>query len=55
MKKKTKEKAKKRNPFFEGVKQGLEEAIAYADGTADKSQYRVHIPDDLDVRAIRQD
>jgi putative transcriptional regulator len=54
MKKKTKKKTKKRNPFFEDLKQSLKEAIAYADGTADKSLYRVHIPDELDVKAIRQ-
>ncbi len=51
MKTKTK---KKRNPFFEGVKQGLGEAIAYANGTADLSKYKVHIPKDVDVKAIRK-
>jgi len=47
-------KRKKPNPFYEGIKQGLEEAIAYARGEADLTQYRVHIPDDLDVKAIRR-
>jgi putative transcriptional regulator len=32
---------------------GLEQALAYAEGTADLSQYRVHVPKDIDVRAIR--
>jgi hypothetical protein len=29
---------------FDKIKQGLEEARAYLDGTADKSRYRVHPP-----------
>ena len=44
----------KKNHLFEGIKQGLEEAIAFANGTADLSQYKVHIPADLDVKAIRK-
>ncbi|MDR3772236.1 MAG: helix-turn-helix domain-containing protein [Terracidiphilus sp.] len=32
---------------------GFEEAIAFAEGTADMSLYRVHIPAEIDVRAIR--
>jgi putative transcriptional regulator len=35
------------------IKRGLEQALAYLDGTADLSQYRVHIPHEIDVRAIR--
>jgi putative transcriptional regulator len=49
-----KKKAKKRNPVYEGIKRGLEEAVAYAKGTADLSQYKVHIPGDIDVKAIRK-
>lgn len=30
------------------------QALAYATGEADPSQYRVHVPVTLDVRAIRQ-
>jgi putative transcriptional regulator len=37
----------------ESILRGLEEAIAFADGTADLSLYRVHIPAEIDVRAIR--
>ena len=48
-----KKKAKKRNPVFEGIKQGLEEALAYARGEADPSQYKVHIPKDIDVKRER--
>ncbi|HUD12345.1 MAG TPA: helix-turn-helix domain-containing protein [Terracidiphilus sp.] len=32
---------------------GMKEAIAFAEGTADMSLYRVHIPAEIDVRAIR--
>lgn len=35
------------------IKRGLEQAIAYMDGTADLSKYRVHVPKEIDVRAIR--
>jgi putative transcriptional regulator len=37
----------------ESIRRGLEEALAYAEGTADTSRYRVHIPEDIDVKAIR--
>lgn len=49
-----KKKNKKPNHLFEGIKQGLEEAIAFARGEGDLSQYKVHIPEDLDVKAIRK-
>ena len=32
---------------------GLEQALAFVDGSGDESQYRVHIPPEIDVRAIR--
>ena len=35
------------------IRRGLEEALAYAEGTADTSRYGVHIPEDIDVKAIR--
>ena len=35
------------------IRRGLEEALAYARGDADTSKYRVHVPQNLDVRAIR--
>lgn len=35
------------------IRRGLEQAVAYASGAADKDRYRVHVPRDLDVRAIR--
>lgn len=38
----------------ESIRRGLEEAIAYADGAADASRYGVHIPPEIDVKAIRR-
>jgi putative transcriptional regulator len=35
------------------ILRGLEEAVAYAAGDADESGYRVHVPRQMDVRAIR--
>ncbi len=37
----------------ESIRRGLVEALAYAGGTADTSCYGVHIPEDIDVKAIR--
>ena len=37
----------------ESIIRGLEEAFAFVNGTADESQYVVHIPTEIDVRAIR--
>ena len=37
----------------DSVRRGLEEALAYAEGTADKTAYRVHIPQTVDVKSIR--
>ena len=38
---------------FNKIMQGIEEARAYLDGTADKRRYRVHVPEKVDVRKIR--
>jgi len=35
------------------IKRGLEQALAYMEGTADVRRYRVHVPEEIDVRAIR--
>jgi len=35
------------------IRHGLEDALAYARGEADESKYRVHVPQRIDVRAIR--
>ena len=37
----------------DSILRGLEEAAAYVKGTADTSRYGVHIPEDIDVKAIR--
>ncbi len=37
----------------ESIRRGLEQAVAYAEGTADASTYRVHVPKQIDVKAIR--
>ncbi|HXQ66374.1 MAG TPA: helix-turn-helix domain-containing protein [Alphaproteobacteria bacterium] len=37
----------------ESIRRGLEEAVAYAKGKADARRYRLHIPQRIDVRAIR--
>lgn len=38
---------------FDKIVAGLESAKAYADSTADKRKYRVHVPEKLDVKKIR--
>jgi putative transcriptional regulator len=39
---------------FDKIKAGLEDAIAIARGEADPATYRVHVPDEIDVKAIRR-
>jgi len=39
---------------FDKIMQGIKEAGAYLDGTADKRKYRVHVPEAVDVRKIRR-
>jgi hypothetical protein len=38
---------------FNKIMQGIGEARAYLDGTADKGRYRVHVPEKVDVKKIR--
>jgi putative transcriptional regulator len=38
---------------FDKISAGLADAMAYLDGTADTSRYRVHVPDAVDVKRIR--
>ena len=35
------------------IRQGLEQAVAYAEGRAWRQAYRVHVPAHVDVKAIR--
>jgi len=44
---------KKKDPIAESILRGARQALAFMDGTADLSQYRVHIPREIDVRRIR--
>ena len=37
----------------DSIRRGLREAVAYAEGKADKDAYRVHVPERIDVKAIR--
>jgi putative transcriptional regulator len=37
----------------ESIRRGLEEALAYAEGTADITRYGLHVPADIYVKAIR--
>ena len=38
---------------LDSIRRGLEEALAYAQGAADENEYGVHIPAEIDVKAIR--
>src|ERR1700761_7569938 len=37
----------------DSIRRGLQEAVAYAEGKADASAYRIHVPEKIDVKAIR--
>jgi len=37
----------------DSIRRGLEEAVSYAKGQADAKAYRVHVPEAIDVKAIR--
>lgn len=37
----------------DSIRRGLKQAITYGEGRADKDRYRVHVPERIDVRAIR--
>ena len=39
---------------FDKIEAGLEDAIAIARGEADPTIYRVHVPVEIDVKAIRR-
>jgi putative transcriptional regulator len=38
---------------FDKIMTGLGEARAYLDGAADEKRYRVHVPENVDVKKIR--
>jgi putative transcriptional regulator len=37
----------------DSIRRGLQEAAAYVAGEADETAYRVHVPERIDVKAIR--
>jgi putative transcriptional regulator len=37
----------------DSIRRGLRQALDFAEGTADQSAFRVHVPDRIDVKAIR--
>jgi len=39
---------------FDKIMQGIKEAGAYLDGSADKRRYRVHVPAEVNVKKIRR-
>lgn len=39
---------------FDGIMEGLGDALAIAEGRADPTTYRIHAPATIDVRAIRR-
>lgn len=39
---------------FEKIAAGLEAAIEYAEGRADRAGYGLHIPSSIDVKAVRK-
>lgn len=51
--KKAIKKAKKKVSVFEQIAEGMDDAVAFAKGAADPGKYRVHVPSDVNVKAIR--
>ena len=37
----------------DSIRRGLREAVVYAEGKAEAGAYRVHVPEKIDVKAIR--
>ncbi|HSI39405.1 MAG TPA: helix-turn-helix domain-containing protein [Xanthobacteraceae bacterium] len=37
----------------DSIRRGLEQALAHVEGAEDASAYRVHVPERIDVKAIR--
>jgi putative transcriptional regulator len=37
----------------DSIRRSLKQAVAYAEGKADESAYRIHVPEKIDVKAIR--
>jgi len=54
MVKKRKATKNRTDEIFGEIVSGTNEAIAYANGTADRKAYKVHIPEQIDVKALRK-
>jgi len=39
---------------FDKIAAGLEDAIAFAEGRAETNEYGIHIPPEIDVKALRE-
>ena len=37
----------------DSIRRGLEQAVAYAEGKAEQAAWRIHVPEQIDVKAIR--
>ena len=37
----------------DSIRRGLQEAVAYAEGEGGENAYRIHVPQKIDVKAIR--
>jgi putative transcriptional regulator len=46
--------AKPTRKIFGEIASGLRDAISIAKGAADPNTYRAHVPDEIDVRAVRK-
>ncbi|MGQ3044565.1 MAG: helix-turn-helix domain-containing protein [Brevundimonas aurantiaca] len=44
----------RRDEDFDAIMAGLNDAVAIAQGQADPATYRVHVPEQIDVKAIRK-
>jgi len=49
-----KRKTPAKNNIFNEIVSGLDDAVRIAKGEADPSTYRVHVPEEIDVRAVRK-
>ena len=37
----------------DSIRRGLKQAVAYGEGNADENAFRIHVPEKIDVKAIR--
>lgn len=46
---------RRRNDDFAGIMEGLGQAVEHAEGRANQAAFRVHAPEKVDVKSIRQE